>query len=70
MPTKLEEATDVFIEYYDYHLYREGLGNTTLHDGHIGKLLTMIDRRRKVKSIALTTRRSTNRMARRRSNSR
>jgi len=39
MPGELREAINVFIEYYNYRRYHEGLGDVTPYDVYTGRYL-------------------------------
>jgi len=64
MPSELAEAIRLFIEYYNYQRYHEGLGNVTLYDVYIGRHLEILQRRKEVKSKTLEVRRFYNKTAR------
>ena len=64
MPAELREAIRVFIEYYKYRRYHEGLCNVTPYDVYTGKHLEIIRRRKEAKSRTLEARRDYNRTAR------
>ena len=64
MPGGLKEALRVFIEYYNYRRYHEGLGNVTPYDVYTGRHLEIIQRRKEVKSRTLEARMDYNRTAR------
>jgi putative transposase len=50
MPSELKEAIGVFVTYYNFQRYHEGLGNVTPHDVFTGRHLTTIAKRKEVKS--------------------
>jgi putative transposase len=64
MPSELKETIRVFIQYYNYRRYHEGLGNVTPYDVYAGRHLEIIQRRKEVKSRTLEVRRDYNRTAR------
>lgn len=64
MPSNLKEASEAFIEYYNYHRYHEGLGDVTPYDVYSGRHLEVMQRRREVKSRTLQARREYNRTVR------
>ena len=39
MPSELRQAIGSFVEYYNHHLYHEGLGNVTPFDVYMGRHL-------------------------------
>ena len=48
--SKLREAIENLVEYYNYRRYHEGLGNVTPYDVYTGKYLEIIETRKGVKS--------------------
>ncbi len=64
MPSKLKEAIQGFIEYYNYRRYHEGLGNVMPYDVYTGKHVHVIAKRKEVKSRTLQARRSYNKIIR------
>lgn len=64
MPSELAEVIRLFIEYYNYQRYHEGLGNVTPYDVYIGRHLEILQRRKEVKSKTLEVRRFYNKTAR------
>jgi len=68
MPSELEEAIRVFIEYYNYQRYHEGLGDVTPYDVYTAKHFQIIQRRKEAKSRTLQVRRDYNRAVRRQGN--
>ena len=68
MLSELEKAIAVFIEYYNYHRYHEGLGDVTPFDVYTGKHLEIIAKRKEAKSKTLRERRDYNRAAREQGN--
>ncbi len=68
MPGELEKAIAIFIEYYNYRRYHEGLGDVTPYDVYTGKHLEIIKRRKEAKSRTLQERRAYNRAVREQDN--
>jgi transposase InsO family protein len=68
MPSELEKAITIFIEYYNYRRYHEGLGDVTPYDVYTGKHLEIIKRRKEAKSRTLQERRDYNRAVREQDN--
>jgi hypothetical protein len=68
MPSELEKAITIFIEYYNYRRYHEGLGDVTPYDVYTGKHLEIIKRRKEAKSRTLQERRAYNRAVREQDN--
>jgi transposase InsO family protein len=64
MPSELEEAIRVFVEYYNNQRYHEGIGNVTPHDVYAGKHVEIQHRRKEAKSRTLQARKSYNSAAR------
>ena len=64
MPSKLREAIQGFVEYYNYHRYHEGLGNVTPYDVYTGRHVQIIERRKEVKNRTLQDRKSYNKIIR------
>jgi len=64
MPGELKEAIKVFIKYYNYRRYHEGLADVTPYDAYTGRYLKVIQRRKEVKNRTLQARRDYNRTAR------
>ena len=64
MPGELREAIKVFIEYYDYRRYHEGLSDVTPYDVYTGRHPEILQRRKEVKDRALQARRNYNRAVR------
>jgi len=64
MPSKLREAIQGFVQYYNYHRYHEGLGNVTPYDVYTGRHVQIIKKRKEVKSRTLQERRSYNKTIR------
>jgi putative transposase len=67
MPCELTEAIKVFIEYYNYRRYHEGLGDVTPYDVYTGRHLEILQKRKEAKSRTLQVRREYNKAARDRS---
>jgi transposase len=68
MPSELEKAIAVFIEYYNYRRYHEGLGDVTPHDVYTGWHLEILRKRKEAKRRTLEARRDYNRVAREQGN--
>ena len=64
MPSELAEAIRLFIDYYNYQRYHEGLRNVTPYDVYTGRHLEILQRRKEVKNETLKARRSYNRTTR------
>jgi putative transposase len=64
MPSKLREAIQGFVEYYNYHRYHEGLGNVTPYDVYTGRHVQIIERRKEAKNMTLQERKSYNKTIR------
>ena len=64
MPDELEKAIRVFIDYYNYRRYHEGLGDVTPFDVYTGRYLEIIRKRKEAKSKTLAERKNYNRIAR------
>ena len=64
MPSELAEAIRLFIKYYNYQRYHEGLGNVTPYDVYTGRHLKLLQRRKEVKNETLEARRSYDRTSR------
>jgi hypothetical protein len=60
MPNDFEKAIKVFIAYYNYQRYYEGLDNVTKCDVYTGRRLEIIWRRKEVKSETLKVRKDYN----------
>jgi len=70
MPGELEKAIAVFIEYYNYRRYHEGLGDVTPYDVYTGRHTEIIQKRKEAKERTLQGRKDYNRAARERGNTR
>ena len=70
MPSELEKAIAVFIEYYNYRRYHEGLGDVTPYDVYTGRHLEILRKRKEVKNRTLRERKDYNRVAREQGNTR
>ncbi|MFC2066137.1 hypothetical protein ACFLUO_03615, partial [Chloroflexota bacterium] len=57
-------AIMVFIDYYNYRRYHEGLGDVTPYDVYTGRHLGIIQKRREAKNKTLAERKNYNRIAR------
>ena len=64
LPSKLKEAIQGFVEYYNYHRYHEGLGNVAPYDVYTGRHVQIIKRRKEAKKRTLHERRSYNKIIR------
>jgi len=64
MPAELREAINVFIKYYNYRRYHEGLGDVMPYDVYTGRYLEIIQRRKEAKNRTLQARRDYNRTTR------
>ena len=64
MPSKLKEAIQGFVEYYNYHRYHEGLGDVAPYDVYTGRHVRIIERRKEVKNRTLQARSSYNKTIR------
>jgi transposase InsO family protein len=64
MPSELADAISLFIQYYNYQRYHEGLGNVTPYDVYTGCHLEILQRRKEVKNKTLRARKFYNITAR------
>lgn len=64
MPGELLKSIGVFVDYYNYRRYHEGLGNVTPYDVYTGRHIEIIQRRKEAKSRTLQERKDYNRAAR------
>ena len=64
MPGELQEAIKVFIEYYNYQRYHEGLGDATPCGVYTDRHLEVLQRRKEAKNRTLQARRDYDRINR------
>ncbi|WP_371742953.1 IS3 family transposase [Lentimicrobium sp. S6] len=57
-PMELEHALKKFVHYYNYKRYHESLNNVTPSDMYFGKAHRILEKRKKIKQLTLSERRS------------